>query len=252
MAYEDIIYETSEGVAKITLNRPHVLNAMTENMMTEIIQAVGQAGNDETVRAIVITGAGRAFSPGKDVNEVGKRPPGYYAPPPPVGEAIEKADKPVIAAINGYCGTGALELMLACDLAVASENAVFADLHANIGLVHAGGASQILPRLIGIKRAKAMLFLSEKMTAQEAERIGLINMVVPHEELDDAVKKITDRLIENSALSLSIIKNMINGGMRMDLAGGMALEATEYRRFRERASAASETKERLKKTLKKD
>jgi enoyl-CoA hydratase/carnithine racemase len=252
MGYEDIILEKSNGVAKLIFNRPQVRNAMSERMMHEILVALKEVA-DDTVRVLVMTGAGHsAFSPGKDVKEVSQRPPGFYAPPPPMGEAIEALGKPVIAAVNGYCGTGALAIVLACDLVIASDNAVFVDLHASIGLVHAGGVSQKLPRLIGMKKAKEMLFLCEKMSAQEAERCGLINKVVPQDKLDETVQAVCDRLIQNSALSLAVIKGMLNKGMEMDLASGLKYEAQEYRRFRESTAAAAETKARLGKALNKD
>jgi enoyl-CoA hydratase/carnithine racemase len=199
---------------------------------------------DDNIRVLIITGAGRAFSAGRDVKEVAARVPGEYHPAPPVEDTIEALEKPVIAAVNGYCGTGALEWALACDIIVAADSAVFIDMHARVGLVHGGGGSQRLPRLIGSKRAKEMFFTGLPVPAAEAERIGLINKVVPAEKLEETVTAMAKTMIECSPVSLGIIKGLVNKGLKMDLASGLALETTEYRRYRQRKSTA-DTVDRL-------
>ena len=244
MSFENIILDKANGVAKIILNRPQVLNAMNEELMQEMAEAIEDTGQDDSIGVLVITGAGRAFSAGRDMKEIRQRPEGVYRPAPPTRPMLENLDKPVIAAVNGYCFTGALELVLSFDIIVASENAVFGDTHARYGLVHGGGATQRLPRLVGAMKAKELLFLCEPISATEAERIGLANKVVAADKLEEAVMEMAAKILSNSRTSLGIIKGLVNRGMKMDLAAGLELEAVEYQRYRERSSAA-DTNSRL-------
>ncbi|HXY74430.1 MAG TPA: enoyl-CoA hydratase/isomerase family protein [Dehalococcoidales bacterium] len=251
MSYENIIVEKAEGIAKLTLNRPQAMNALTEKMMQEIVDALKECDRDDEVRVIIVTGAGKAFTAGKDVKEVASRPPGEYHPAPPVEDTIEAIDKPVIAAVNGYCGTGGFELALACDIIIASEAAIFADSHAKLGLVHAGGGSQRLPRLVGMKKAKEIILTSIPISGTEAERIGLANKVVPADKLMETATAMAKVIAGNSPVSVAIIKNVMNKGMKLDLAGGLLIETTEYRRHRERGKSSTDAN-RINTALSKD
>ena len=245
MAFENIAVEKKEGIATITLNRPQVLNALNQQTFSEIKEALEDIGRDDSVGVVLLTGAGRAFSAGLDIKSLGEGLEGGD-----VGveinrkawaaiEAIESLPKPVIAVVNGYCLTGALEVALACDMIIASENARFGDTHARWGLRPTWGLSQRLPRLVGVMKAKELSFTAELITAQEAERIGLINRVVPAEKLEEAAQELAAKMLSNSRGSLAAYKTLINQGMRKDLATGFKIEAETH-------IAIEDTLERLK------
>lgn len=245
MGFENIIVEKKEGVAKITLNRPQALNALNLPTFAEIQAALEDIRRDDSVGVVLITGAGRAFSAGLDIKaisggaaggdvgvEINRMGLGTIA-------AIESLPKPVIAMVNGYCLTGALEVALACDMIIASENAVFGDTHAKWGLRPTWGLSQRLPRAVGVMKAKELSFTAETISAQEAERIGLINKVVPAERLEEAALELAGKMLSNSRGSLAAYKTLINQGMKADLATGLKIEA-------ETLTVIEDTAERLK------
>jgi enoyl-CoA hydratase/carnithine racemase len=142
-------------------------------------------------------------------------------------EAIENLDKPVIAAVNGYCLTGALELATACDLIVASENATFGDTHARWGLTPTWGGSQRLPRIVGAHKAKEMVFTCDILTAREAEQIGLVNKVVAPDKLNETVQELAGKILANSRTSIRIQKSLINRGLRLDYASALKMAEEE-------------------------
>jgi enoyl-CoA hydratase/carnithine racemase len=232
MSLESIILEKREGIAKITLNRPQALNALSEQIFSEITAALEDIGKDESVGVVIITGAGRAFSAGRDIKDLrehgtGERG-GAGAETQVLArktiEALENLPKPVIAMVNGYCLTGALELAMGCDVIIASENAVFGDTHARWGLRPTWGLSQRLPRAVGVMKAKELSFTADMISAQEAERIGLINKVVPAEKLEEATKELAEKMLSNSRGSIAAYKYLINQGMKTDLATGLRFE----------------------------
>ena len=200
-------------------------------MLAELKEALEDIANDDTVDVVVLTGSGRAFSAGADIKEMNNvnqdRPTGRGRLHFEVNEAIENLDKPVIAAINGYCLTGALETVTACDIIVAAENAVFGDTHARWGLTPGGGMTQRLPRRIGAYKAKEMIFTCETITAREAQQIGLVNKVVATEKLDEAVHELACKILANSQASIRIQKSLINRGLKLDYASGLELEQAE-------------------------
>ncbi len=244
MGFENIIVEKKEGIAKITLNRPQVLNALNQQIFLEIQAALEDIGRDDSVGVVLITGAGRAFSAGLDIKALSVPGEGgdVGAEINRMGlgtiEAIESLPKPVIAMVNGYCLTGALEVALACDMIIASENAIFGDTHARWGLRPTWGLSQRLPRTVGVMKAKELSFTAETISAQEAERIGLINKVVPAEKLEEAAQELAGKMLSNSRGSLAAYKTLINQGMKADLATGLKIEA-------ETLTVIEDTEERL-------
>jgi enoyl-CoA hydratase/carnithine racemase len=149
-----------------------------------------------------------------------------------VFEKIDNFEKPVIAAVNGYAITGGFELAPCADIIIASERAAFADTHARLGLVPGGGNSQRLPRLVGIKKAKEILFTSNMIPAAEAERIGLVNRVVPADRLEEVALEMAQTIVAASQPSIRKIKAMINQGMKVDLGTGLLIEQVEYSRYR--------------------
>lgn len=228
MEFSNITLEKRGGVAKITLNRPKVLNALDVRTLEEIGAAVEDIENDPGVKVMVMTGAGRAFCVGADlVGAAGlaDKPRDYFLRLwKKVFSAIENLNVPVIAVINGMALAGGLELVMVCDLAIASEDARLADQHANYGLVPGGGGSQRLPRLIGIRKAKKLLYTGDWISAAEAERLGLVNKVVPSDKLEQATNELVAKLLNKSPMALTTVKRLVNRGMEGSLDAGLEME----------------------------
>jgi enoyl-CoA hydratase len=231
MSYETIICTTEAGAARITMNRPEAMNAITPAMLTELKAAILDAGRDRSVRAIVLTGAGRAFCAGVDLKALGGRKiqNGMVGdildvPARELIEAIRAATVPVIALVNGFCFTGALEIMLACDIAIAAEGAKIGDTHARWGLRPTWGMSARLPRRVGFNRARELSFTAEAISGREAERIGLVNRAVPAEKLEDALRATLDSIIANSPESVAAYKSLYNEGESMTLDESLDIE----------------------------
>ena len=222
MAYKKIILEKKNGIAKLTLNRPEVLNALDEELLAELVAALADIEKDASVNVVILTGAGRAFSAGRDLK-------GVMAGREWVGgvryQALEDLSKPVIAAVNGACFTGAFELAMCADIIIASENTVFGDTHARFGIVSGGGQTQRLPRQIGAKRAKELIFTSDTITAREAERLGIVNRVVPPEKLEEAAVEMAGKILKNIPETIRTFKRLINDGLKTDLESGLKMEA---------------------------
>jgi len=232
MGYSHIIIERLDGIVKITLNRPEVLNALNTPLLTELKSALREVQTDPEADVVILTGAGRAFSAGMDLKALGRRPaPGEPDPlllAVEVMDALQELDRPVIAAVNGYAITGGMELALACDIILASEKAILGDTHARVGIMPGGGNSQKLPRLVGAMKAKEILFASKFLSAQEALSLGLVNAVVPEEELENAALDLARRIRENDRNVVRRLKKLINQGMRLDLDKALMLERIEF------------------------
>jgi len=229
MELQTIIYEKKENVAWITLNRPEALNAQNEILWTELIRALDEARDDDEVFIIVLTGAGdKAFSAGADINmflsctsmDVIRKFKGTKRP----YEFIRDIPKPVIAMVNGIALGGGCELALACDIIIASDNARFGQPEIGVGVIPGGGATQILPRLVGEKKAKELVFTGDFISADEAFKLGLVNKVVPKEKLGDAVEELLGKLKSKSPAILKLAKIAVNKSFEMPLSTGMASE----------------------------
>ena len=229
MAYETILYEKKEGLATITLNRPERRNAINPKMRDEIIETLEDAGVDDGVKVVIITGGTAVFCAGADIKESPvparlwdklspKRKYSYY-------HLIEDMGKPVIAAIAGYCLGGGLELACTCDIRIGADNALLGDAHSRIGVIGGGGSTQRLPRLVGIAKAKELIFSGEPVDAATAERIGLLNKVVPSDSLLEEARNWADLYKERPPLVLKLAKAAINDGMQMAMAQGLDYEA---------------------------
>jgi enoyl-CoA hydratase/carnithine racemase len=231
MNYESIVFEKKDGVAKITLNRPEALNALNKNMISEIGCALEDVEKDNMIRVVVVTGKGKAFCVGADLKFVKeelaslwKQQEFFRFGNKTLMNAIEDLGKPVVAAVNGFALGGGFELMQACDLVIASEDALIGDQHINFGLVGPGGTTQRTPRIVGIRKAKEIIFTGERLSAREAERIGLVNWVVPASELEKATDEMAAKLVEKSPVALRIAKMLINRAMQIDLSTASELE----------------------------
>ncbi len=217
MKANDVLYEAEDGIAWITINRPEKMNALTEQMFIDLAEVVETADLDEAVGLIVITGAGeKAFSSGGDVQEFMKIRKDHVKSRRLVKNAlnlfntIRNCGKPVIAAVNGICVGGGLEINLACDLCIATEDSQFGFVGPRVGSVPAIGGTQTLPRIVGERRAKYQLFTTKFWDAREAERIGLVNEIVPKGKLKDSVVQLAKRIMEHSPTALRIAKTSLN------------------------------------------
>ena len=229
-SYDHIIYEKEGHVATITFNRPEALNALSTTLLREMHDALQDAEADANIRAIVVTGGGnRAFAAGADVPEikslsaVGAR---YYSQElHEHTRYMERIQKPIIARINGYCFGGGHEIAMACDFRIASERARFAQPEINLGVIPGAGGTQRLTRLIGKVKAMELNMLGEQIDANEAYRLGLLNRVVPAEDLDKTVDEFTRKLVSKSPVILGIIKMAVNRGIDMALDDALFYEA---------------------------
>jgi len=233
LSYSNILYEKKGSVAWITLNRPQVLNALNRDTFLELESALREAAVDPEVKAVVITGAGeRAFCAGLDLKEVADKAPVEARELSKLGHRVfrlvEELPKPVIAAVNGYAMGGGMELVLSCDLAIASENAVFSQAEVNVGVTPGWGATQRLWRLVGIRRAKMLVLTGDRISAAEAERMGLVNKVVPSEKLREEAEALALKLAEKSPVVLRIAKEQLNKALENTLSAGLDYEAETW------------------------
>lgn len=228
MNFTKIILEKGEGFAKVTLNRPEVRNCLDRQTLEELEHAFEDIENDEAVKVAVLIGAGIAFSSGADLKYGmglnSEQFASYIHLFHRVCNKIENLTKPVIAAVNGIALAGGLEVAMSCDIRIAVEDAQLGDHHANIGVIPGGGGSQRLPRLVGISRAKELLFTGKWIDAREAERIGLVNQVAPVGKLEEVVGEMVKTLVSKSPASLSTMKRLVNQGMQADVRTGLELE----------------------------
>ncbi|MCC6437999.1 MAG: enoyl-CoA hydratase [Acidimicrobiales bacterium] len=222
-----LVDRPAEGVVLVTLNRPEARNALSVGLREAASDAIRAAGEDERVGAVVLTGAGAAFSAGVDLKELGA--PG--GPPKPSSRgaddmvrAIVECPKPVIGAINGLAITGGFELAIACDIILASSEARFADTHARVGILPRWGISQRLPRLIGMSRAKQLSFSGDFCDAATAERWGLVNQVFEPERLLPEAIALAAAIAGNDRRAVANLKRVYDGGALLSMEEGLKLE----------------------------
>jgi len=229
---EDILYEVRNGAAWVTLNRPDALNSMNQTILDAYANIVQRAEDDPDVRALVFTGAGRAFSAGADLKYVlsfiGDGDPvkvrtfmkQAYAAFARVGEC----EKPTIAAVNGVTAAGGMELLLACDLVIAAESVKIGDGHINFGMLPGGGSSIRLPRKIGETRARYLLLTGELLPVTDIADWGLVNEIVPDDQLISRTEALVDRLVSKSPLAMRQMKHLIDQGLDMPLDRALQTE----------------------------
>lgn len=229
MEFKYILYEKSEGVATITINQPEALNAFNAEVVGEILQALEDVKIDENIRVVVLTGAGeKAFSAGADIKAMKGMNALKAKELSQMGEklctALENLEKPIIAAINGYALGGGLEVAMACDLRIASENAKVGQTEINIGLIPGWGGTQRLTRLIGATKAKELIFTGKMVDAKTAEQLGLVNMVVPADKFRETVRQFAIEIAQKAPVALKVAKALINKGAEISLDAALALE----------------------------
>jgi 2-(1,2-epoxy-1,2-dihydrophenyl)acetyl-CoA isomerase len=214
MPYQFLKYDVREGVARITLNRPEVYNALNDEITFELQDAWKAVGKDEAVRVVVFTGEGKAFCSGQDLKSApagSKRSflDSLHKRYNPIIRAMRNLPKPIICRLNGVGAGAGCSLALACDLIIASEEATLIEVFVNIGLVPDSGSSYFLPRLVGTAKAFELCAMGSKVKADEALRLGLVNKVVPAADLDLAVKQYTDYFATAPTKAIGMIKKML-------------------------------------------
>jgi len=224
--------QVHDKVALLTINRPEALNAMNGPLLEELRAAIDRVENDDEARVLVITGAGRAFIAGADIAHMQGLSPQEAKAWSELGQAtvakLENMKKPVIAAINGYALGGGTELALACDIRIASDKAVFGQPEVKLGMIAGFGGTQRLPRLIGSGLAKEMLFTGDHYDAQTALHMGLVNRVVPADELLTHCLELARRIAARGPLAVRLSKEAVNHGRDMDLQKALHLESDLY------------------------
>lgn len=229
--YETLIYQKEESMGIVTLNRPERMNALSFQLKEEVSALFDDMEKDEEVKVVILTGGEKVFSAGADIKERRKvqlsQSEFYFAQRKSQDfyTRINEFEKPVIGAISGVAIGGGCELALVCDLRIASDTARFGQPEVKIGVIPAAGGTQRLPRLIGVTKAKELLFTGDSIDAQEAYRLGLVNKVVPVDQLMEEAKALAKKLIDNPPLSIKYAKRAVNVGMELDMVSALDYEA---------------------------
>jgi enoyl-CoA hydratase len=233
MAYDNLLFEVNEQIARITFNRPNVLNALNRKTMDELGDCLKKVRVDDEIRVLILTGAGeKAFIAGADINELSQQTPVNGREFTLYGQEIihrlETLGKPAIAAINGFALGGGCELALACTLRIASRNAKLGQPEVKLGIIPGYGGSQRLPRLCGKGVAHELILTGEMITAEEALRIGLVNRVVEPADLLATAEAIAKKIIGNAPLAVKYALEAVERGTEMPQEEGLYLEATLF------------------------
>jgi len=228
----NVRYEVSDNIAIITIDRPEALNALNLDVLGELEQAVSRAESDKDVYVLIITGEGRSFVAGADIAQMKDltadegRAFGEFGSR--VFSKIESLSKPVIAAVNGFALGGGCELAMACDIRLAGEKAKLGQPEVGLGITPGFGGTQRLPRIVGLSKAKELIFTAQTITADEALRIGLVSQVLPSEELMGAAIEMAKSIAKNAQIAVRQSKLAINKGMQCDIDTGLAFEAQAF------------------------
>jgi 2-(1,2-epoxy-1,2-dihydrophenyl)acetyl-CoA isomerase len=230
MSTDTVLRETGDGVLTLTLNRPDALNSFTVEMKEALLAALKDASRDKEVRAIILTGAGRAFSAGQDLKErqgpdvadLGTELRLRYNP---IIVAMRRLEKPIVGAINGVAAGAGISVALACDIVLASENATFIEAFTRVGLVPDTGSTWFLPRLVGKAKAAEMMLTAEPVDATTAANIGLINRVVPADKLMEEAHALAAKLAKSAPIALALTKRALKRSFEMTLEQALDYEA---------------------------
>lgn len=225
-----ILYAVEDGIATITLNRPHAKNALSTGLQRDLSVGFDRATADEGVRVVILTGAGDAFCAGVDLKEFGTLGDGDGPRDvPSCWDAMERCPKPIIGAVNGVAITGGFEVALACDVLIAGESARFADTHGRVGVLMGAGLSQRLPRAIGIHRAKYLSLTGNFLSAAQAYDWGLVSHVVPDAQLAATARQVAEDMLGLMPHMLPEVKAIIDDGFAETFGDGIALESERSR-----------------------
>ncbi|MDO9444510.1 MAG: enoyl-CoA hydratase-related protein [Dehalococcoidia bacterium] len=234
MDYEAILYDVQDRVATITLNRPERMNAFSDELLTEWADAIWHAAKDEGVRAVIVTGAGRAFCAGADLRasgaedrvlmadrNAGERRNSLRYSVHQVPRAVQYLDKPYIAAVNGAAVGAGMDMVSQADIRIASDQARFAMSYVNVGLIPGDGGAWMLPRLVGVQKALELIWSGEMLTAEQALEIGYVMKVVPHDELMTEARAYAMRLAEGPPVAMQLAKRLVYRGLDQSFLEGL-------------------------------
>ncbi|MCJ7772614.1 MAG: enoyl-CoA hydratase-related protein [Desulfobacterales bacterium] len=232
MSFETILYTISKGICTITINRPEVLNALNNQVLTELLAAIHQTETDDTVKVVILTGEGRAFVSGADIEFMKNLSTKEGLAFADLGHsavcALEALGKPVIAAVNGFALGGGLELAMGCDFIYASIKAKFGQPEVNLGIIPGFGGTQRLARLVGINKARELIYTGGIIKAEEARRIGIVSEIFDAEELMNKVNEKAALLISNGLLAIASAKRIMNKGVDLSLDAALELEKQAF------------------------
>jgi len=230
MKYKTILFKKDTGFATITLHRPETLNALNRQVFSELQTVLAAIERDDEIKVVILTGGDKCFAAGVDIREIDEiatpaEARRFLKEAHRVFDAMEELEKPIIAAISGLALGGGCELALACDLRIAADNATFGQPEIKIGVIAGGGGTQRLPRIIGITKAKELLYTGDFINAEEAYRIGLLNKVVAAASLIDEARAMAMKIAHQPHLAVQATKLAINAGRNMDTRSALAYEA---------------------------
>jgi enoyl-CoA hydratase len=232
MSYVNIIVEKKESIGIIKINRPNNLNALNKDTIIELTKAVEELEKDKSIKVVILTGEGKAFIAGADIKQMRDMNPSEAKKFAEMGHNllmnIEKSRLPFIAAVNGYALGGGCEVMMACDICIAAASAKIGQPEINLGIHPGFGGTQRLPRLVGRMKAKELLLTGDNIDANEAHRIGLVNMVVPDDKIMEEAERIANKIASKSTVQTDFIKSLVNKGMEVDLKKACELEISYF------------------------
>jgi len=232
MPYQHLTLSVQDRIATVTVNRPDKLNALNAATIGELGEAIDEAQQRDDIAAVILTGAGRAFVAGADISELAGKSALEGRRLARRGQEIfrrfETSGKPTVAAVNGFALGGGCELAMSCHIRIASEAAKFGQPEVKLGLIPGYGGTQRLPRLVGRGRALQLLLTGEMIEAQEAFRIGLVNRVVPGDQLLPSASSLIQQMLTNAPLALAACIDAVDRGLQLPLDDALALEATQF------------------------
>ena len=233
MPYQTLLFDVADGIARVTINRPDKLNALNDQVMAELGQAADRITTDESIRGVILTGAGpKAFVAGADIADLAKQGPFDGKARALRGQGVlrrlETCGKPVVAAVNGFALGGGCELAMACHIRIASDSAKFGQPEVKLGIAPGYGGTQRLPRLVGKGRALQLILTGEMIDAAEAYRIGLVNKVVPAAELAAESEKLLRGILAMGPLAVRLSLEAVERGLDMSMDEGLLLEANHF------------------------
>lgn len=228
MNWDNLLFRKERNIGVLSINRPSALNALNGAVLEELNEAIDMINNDEDIHILILTGEGRAFVAGADIGEMkdmnSMKARRFAEKGLSIFRRIELMEKPVIAAINGFALGGGCELAMCCDIRIASEKAKFGQPEVGLGIIPGFAGTQRLARLVGLGRAKELIFTCDIIDAEEAYRIGLVNKVVSAEELMNSAMEMANKIVSKGQLAVRYAKASINRGIETDLDTGMVIE----------------------------
>ncbi len=233
MGYNTVIFEKENNIAVITLNKPKSMNSISNELMSELNCVLDLIAADNEIAVVILTGSEKVFAAGADIKEIGQintpvKAHVFVETIQSLFNKLERLPQPVIAAVSGLALGGGCEMCMSCDIRIAADNALFGQPEIKIGVIPGAGGTQRLPRLVGVGRAKELLYTGDPIKAEEAYRIGLVNKVVPLASLMDEARALASKIAKQPGYALKTTKTVVNDGINMDLRTANAYEARSF------------------------